>query len=203
MPRDKSNVNAVLHHGTKAEGTGAGSMDPSVPKSPEWTEVPIKTIPPMKASASVAADGKKNSEERREETFSVIPSYSYSERFQTGPKLAPVRLRSIDAKTLEIVQDECVSDVKKVESPPPVNVAGTANATAFGLGSYLDIPVGQDISSGTYFVLLDSSLALSIRHSISLKLILVVEHAVFTGMRLWWNGRYCEIDIFAQAFRAG
>ncbi|XP_024387669.1 uncharacterized protein [Physcomitrium patens] len=210
MPRDKSNVNAVLHHGTKAEGTGAGSMDPSVPKSPEWTEVPIKTIPPMKASASVAADGKKNSEERREETFSVIPSYSYSERFQTGPKLeplsqasgkqgsdsqpadvsvdevkkhatvdlsrleetsstvverkltcvaprsaqeglpklAPVRLRSIDAKTLEIVQDECVSDVKKVESPPPVNVAGTANATAFGLGSYLDIPVGQDISSG-------------------------------------------------------
>nr|PNR46873.1 hypothetical protein PHYPA_013993 [Physcomitrium patens] len=211
MPRDKSNVNAVLHHGTKAEGTGAGSMDPSVPKSPEWTEVPIKTIPPMKASASVAADGKKNSEERREETFSVIPSYSYSERFQTGPKLeplsqasgkqgsdsqpadvsvdevkkhatvdlsrleetsstvverkltcvaprsaqeglpklAPVRLRSIDAKTLEIVQDECVSDVKKVESPPPVNVAGTANATAFGLGSYLDIPVGQDISSGS------------------------------------------------------
>lgn len=67
------------------------------------------------------------------------------------PKLAPVRSRSIDAKTPEAAQDEYGKGAKKsVESLLPVNIANTVNAIPFGLGSYLDVRVGQDAcSSGT------------------------------------------------------
>ncbi|XP_024370394.1 uncharacterized protein [Physcomitrium patens] len=64
------------------------------------------------------------------------------------PKLAPVRSRSIDAKTPEAAQDEYGKGAKKsVESLLPVNIANTVNAIPFGLGSYLDVRVGQDACS--------------------------------------------------------
>ncbi|KAG0591856.1 hypothetical protein KC19_1G207200 [Ceratodon purpureus] len=206
--RDKNSVDAVLLVTTNAEDTGDDSLSFTVPKSPEWTEVPIKTIAPIKTSVSLAAESKLSSEEGGKDMVSVIPTHVHGERFQTGskqelvphvalrldnasqiadasldevkkhssgeqstaeetaplvverrltcvaprtvqeglPKLAHVRLRSNDAKSPEPVQDECGSGVTKTAEPSsPVNVA--AHATPFGLGSYLDIPVGQDISS--------------------------------------------------------
>lgn len=75
------------------------------------------------------------------------------------PKLAHVRLRSIDAKAPEAAQDEYGGGVTKTgESSSPG--AGAAHATPFGLGSYLDVPVGQDIlSSGTWVASLDLCVA--------------------------------------------
>lgn len=64
------------------------------------------------------------------------------------PKLPPVRLRSNDSKTPEISQDGFSSGVRKTpEALAPINVTGAVEATPLGLGAYLDIPVGQDISS--------------------------------------------------------
>uniref|UniRef100_A0A7I4D980 Protein kinase domain-containing protein n=1 Tax=Physcomitrium patens TaxID=3218 RepID=A0A7I4D980_PHYPA len=209
-PRNEIKANATLPTDSKSEDVSAGSLNFTVPKSPEWAEVPIKTIPLIKTSVSLAADSKKSFEEGGKETISINPPHLYPERLQTGtkqelvpqafgkqdtgsqyaavssdelktsytieqstvegpsstiverkltcvaprsvqeglPKLAPVRLRSIDAKSLEAVQDEYASGMKKsVESSSPGNVAGTANAIPFGLGSYLDVPVGQDVSS--------------------------------------------------------
>jgi len=219
-PRDKSSVNAVVVADREAEDSGAENASFVVPKmSPEWTEVPIKTIPPIKTSVSLAADSKGRSEEGVKEMVSAIPSHSHGERSQTGakqeavghvsvkqdggsqladgsvdearkivavaqstveeasaamvdrkltcvaprsvqeglPKLAHVRLRSIDAKAPEAAQDEYGGGATKTgECSSPVNVAGTAHATPFGLGSYLDVPVGQDISSsGTWVVFLE------------------------------------------------
>lgn len=215
-PRDKSNVNAVVAVDKKAEYSGAENVSLRVPKSPEWTEVSIKTIPHIKTSVSLAADSKKWSEEGVKEMVSAIPSHSHAERSQTGskqevvgqvtvkqdsgsqhadgsveevrkavaveqstveetsaaiverkltcvaprsvqeglPKLAHVRLRSIDAKAPEAAQDEYGGGLTKTgESSSPVNVAGAGHASPFGLGSYLDIPVGQDISSSGMWVL--------------------------------------------------
>jgi hypothetical protein len=213
--RDKSNVNAVLVVDRKADDTGAENVSLAVPKGPEWAEVPIKTIPPIKTSVSLVADSKRRSEEGMKEMVSTSPSHSHSERSQTGqkqevtlkqdsgsqhadgsvdevrkvpsleqstvaetsamverkltcvaprpvqeglPKLAHVRLRSIDAKAPDAAQDEFGREPTKTgESSSPVNLAGAVHATPFGLGSYLDVPVGQDISSsGTWVPFVDS-----------------------------------------------
>ncbi|KAG0592668.1 hypothetical protein KC19_1G271400 [Ceratodon purpureus] len=214
-PRDKNCVDAVLFdtsNTSNAEDTGDSSLSFTVPQSPEWTDVPIKTIAPIKTSVSLAAESKLRFEESGKDMVSILPTHVDGERSQTGakqehgphvtlkpdrdsqhpdisldevkkhptgeqltaeesnpavverkltcvaprtvqeglPKLAHVRLRSNDGKTPEAAQDECGSGVTKtVDSPSPVNAVGTVHATPFGLGSYLDIPVGQDISSGS------------------------------------------------------
>jgi hypothetical protein len=253
-PRDKNSVDAVLLVNTNAEDTGDEKLSFTVPKSPEWTEVPIKTITPIKTSVSLAAESKQRSEEAGKEMVSIIPSHAHGEPFQTGPKqelsahltlklvsgsrqadvapdeakkhptgeqstaeettsavverkltcvaprivqeglpkLAQVRLRSIDAKTPEATQDEHVSGVTKTaESSSPVNVAGTAQATPFGLGSYLDIPVGQDISSsGTWVVFLDVRLADPVLFQMFWKPLVIFfsRHALSCIVGLSWNG---------------
>ena len=252
MPRDKNSVDAVLVVNTNAGDTGDDNLSFTVPKSPEWTEVPIKTIAPIKTSVSLATDPEERSEEEGKEMVSIIPSHSHGECFQTGakqevvphvtlkldsssqqadisfdevkkhptgeqstaeerssgmaerkltcvaprtvqeglPKLAPVRLRSNDAKTPEAAQAEYGSGVTKtVESSPPVNVAGTENATPFGLGSYLDIPVGQDISSsGTLVVFLAFRLADSVLFQYCGSRSSFSRHALSSIVGLSWNG---------------
>lgn len=74
----------------------------------------------------------------------IVPLNSSEEEL---PKLPPVRLRSNDSKTPEIPQDGFSSGVRKSEALAPINVTGAVEATPLGLGAYLDIPVGQDISS--------------------------------------------------------
>ena len=251
-PRDKNSVEAVLVDNTSAGDTGDEKLSFTVPKSPEWIEVPNKTIAPLKTSVSLATE---RSEEGEKEMISIIPSHLHGEPFQTGdflakqelvshvtlkpdsvsqhadvsfdevkkhptgerstaevtssgmaerkltcvaprtvqeglPKLAPVRLRSSEAKTPEAAQPEYGSGVTKtVESSPPVNVAGTANATPFGLGSYLDIPVGQDISSsGTLVVFLAFGLADSVLFQMLWKPLVVFWHALSSIVGLSWNG---------------
>lgn len=75
----------------------------------------------------------------------LVPLNSSEEEL---PKLPPVRLRSNDSKTPEIPQDGFSSGVRKTaEALAPINVTSAVEATPLGLGAYLDIPVGQDISS--------------------------------------------------------
>ncbi|CAM6083909.1 unnamed protein product [Calypogeia fissa] len=64
------------------------------------------------------------------------------------PRLPPVRLRSGDSKTTDIPKDGLVGSNSKpsTEAGVSVNMVGSTEA-AFGLGSFLDIPVGQDVCS--------------------------------------------------------
>ncbi|CAM6038550.1 unnamed protein product [Sphagnum compactum] len=65
------------------------------------------------------------------------------------PKLPPVRLRSNEPKTPETAaRDGFGLGVRSNPDAAPLKTgAGPLEPTAFGLGSYLDVPVGQDISS--------------------------------------------------------
>lgn len=193
-------------------------MNCSGPKSPEWTDVPMKTFPPVKTSVSLTA-GRTEEAGRdvnsaiahpsqhggggdkqwyktlseRELSWQVAPGRESgsqgagvpmeeckkqpevlvrgqekpSEAVETKmvlsssnsaqeelPKLPPVRLRSNEPKTPEAPRDALSGGIRKnSEATNPVIVAGPVEATPFGLGSYLDIPVGQDItSSGNWTV---------------------------------------------------
>ncbi|KAJ7555067.1 hypothetical protein O6H91_05G021000 [Diphasiastrum complanatum] len=61
------------------------------------------------------------------------------------PKLPPVRLKSWD-KTLEPTKELFGLDIGTSEENMCVNTASALEAS-FGLGSFLDVPIGQDISS--------------------------------------------------------
>lgn len=210
IPHGKKGGEVTLSKAGQEEEISLGSISISVPKSPEWTDVPIKIIPPIKTSVSLTEDAKKRSEEGKDigsvlscqsqssggdnewlqtsaeqefasqesfvresdaevpldeikkhpvghvsveeassqeldtESMHVAPNTSEEEL----PKLPPVRLRSAESKVPEAPKETISGGIRKNgEALTPVNVAPAVESTTFGLGSYLDVPVGQDISS--------------------------------------------------------
>ncbi|KAJ7562869.1 hypothetical protein O6H91_03G087100 [Diphasiastrum complanatum] len=67
------------------------------------------------------------------------------ERQETLPRLPPVRLKSWD-KTLEPTRELFGLNLNSSEENIHVNTT-IAHEASFGLGSFLDVPVGQDVSS--------------------------------------------------------
>jgi hypothetical protein len=65
------------------------------------------------------------------------------------PKLPPVRLRSNDPKTPESGAGvgSAVGNRSNLDTAPFEMLPLPVEPAVFGLGSYLDVPVGQDISS--------------------------------------------------------